>query len=43
MQLIDGDGEEQDIVEAMLWLTSARARFVTGEVLRVSGGMAAGV
>jgi NAD(P)-dependent dehydrogenase (short-subunit alcohol dehydrogenase family) len=43
MQLIDGDGEEQDIVEAMLWLTSARARFVTGEVLRVTGGMGAGV
>lgn len=43
MQLIDGDGEEQDIVEAMLWLTSARARFVTGEVLRVGGGMGAGV
>jgi len=43
MQLIDGDGEEQDIVEAMLWLTSPQARFVTGEVLRVTGGMAAGV
>jgi 3-oxoacyl-[acyl-carrier protein] reductase len=43
MQLIDDDGLEQDIVEAMLWLTSPKARFVTGEVLRVTGGMAAGV
>lgn len=43
MQLMDDDGAEEDIVEAMLWLTSAKARFVTGEVLRVTGGMAAGV
>jgi 3-oxoacyl-[acyl-carrier protein] reductase len=43
MQLMDDDGLEEDIVEAMLWLTSAKARFVTGEVLRVTGGMAAGV
>ena len=43
MQLMDDDGAEQDIVEAMLWLTSPKARFVTGEVLRVTGGMAAGV
>lgn len=43
MQLIDGDGVEEDIVEAMLYLTSRRARFVTGETLRVTGGMAAGV
>lgn len=43
MQLIDGDGREEDVVQAMLYLTSSRARFVTGEILRVSGGMAAGV
>lgn len=43
LQLIDADGQEEDIVEALLYLASARARFVTGEVLRVSGGMAAGV
>ncbi len=43
MQLIDGDGVEEDIVQAMLYLTSPRARFVTGEILRVTGGMAAGV
>jgi NAD(P)-dependent dehydrogenase (short-subunit alcohol dehydrogenase family) len=43
MQLIDGDGVEEDIVQAMLYLASPRARFVTGEVLRVTGGMAAGV
>lgn len=43
MQLIDGDGVEDDIVEAMLYLASSRARFVTGETLRVTGGMGAGV
>jgi 3-oxoacyl-[acyl-carrier protein] reductase len=43
MQFIGADGEEQDIVEAMLFLTSPRARFITGETLRVTGGFAAGV
>jgi 3-oxoacyl-[acyl-carrier protein] reductase len=36
------EGEEQDVVEAMLYLTSPRARFVTGETIRVTGGFAAG-
>lgn len=43
MQLIAGDGDEEDIVEALLYLASRKARFVTGETLRVTGGMAAGV
>ena len=43
MQLIAGDGLEEDIVEALLYLASKKARFVTGETLRVTGGMAAGV
>ncbi len=43
MQMIGGDGEEEDVVEAMLYLASRRARFVTGETLRVTGGMAAGI
>jgi len=43
MQMIGDDGLEEHIVEAMLWLTSAKACFITGEVLRVTGGMAAGV
>lgn len=43
MQMIGAHGEEQDIVEAMLYLASDRARFITGETLRVTGGMAAGV
>lgn len=42
-QALDTDGEERDIVEAMLYLTSSKARFVTGEVLRVTGGMGAGI
>ena len=42
MQYLASDGEEQDIVEAMLYLTSTRARFVTAETLRVTGGYAAG-
>lgn len=43
MQLIDENGAESDIVEAMLYLTSKKARFVTGETLRVTGGMGAGI
>ncbi|WP_159978230.1 MULTISPECIES: SDR family NAD(P)-dependent oxidoreductase [unclassified Novosphingobium] len=43
MQMITGDGLEDDIVEALLYLASTKARFVTGETLRVTGGMAAGV
>lgn len=43
MQFLPDDGQEQDIVEAMLYLTSPRARFVTAETLRVTGGFAAGI
>jgi NAD(P)-dependent dehydrogenase (short-subunit alcohol dehydrogenase family) len=43
MQMLADDGREADIVEAMLFLTSPEARFITGETLRVTGGMAAGV
>lgn len=43
MQFIDADGAEQDIVDAMLYLASSKARFVTGETLRVTGGAAAGI
>jgi NAD(P)-dependent dehydrogenase (short-subunit alcohol dehydrogenase family) len=43
LQMIDADGREEDVVEALLYLASSRARFVTGETLRVTGGMAAGV
>ncbi len=43
MQLMKSDGTEQDIVDAMLFLTSDQARFITGETLRVTGGMAAGI
>lgn len=43
MQYLEAFGEEADIVEAMLFLSSPRARFITGETLRVTGGMAAGI
>jgi 3-oxoacyl-[acyl-carrier protein] reductase len=43
MQFLPEDGREQDIVDAMLYLTSPQARFVTGETLRVTGGFAAGI
>jgi len=43
MQFIDTDGGERHIVDALLYLAGARAEFVTGEVLRVTGGMAAGL
>lgn len=42
MQCIDADGSESDVVDTMLFLTSDHARFITGETLRVTGGMAAG-
>lgn len=42
MQYVKIDGEERDIVEAMLFLVSSRAKFITGETLRVTGGFAAG-
>ena len=37
-QILPDEGEESDIVEAMLYLCSNAARFVTGETLRVSAG-----
>lgn len=43
MQFMDADGTESDIVEALLYPASGRARFITGEVLRVTAGMGAGV
>jgi NAD(P)-dependent dehydrogenase (short-subunit alcohol dehydrogenase family) len=38
-QAIPQEGAERDIVEAMLYLVSDRASFVTGETVRVSGGV----
>lgn len=43
MQFLDLDGHERHIVDAMLFLTSPQAEFITGEVLKVGGGMGAGV
>ncbi|MGE3690733.1 MAG: SDR family NAD(P)-dependent oxidoreductase [Novosphingobium sp.] len=43
MQILPDDGVPEHIVDAMLFLTSDKARFITGEILRVTGGMAAGV
>jgi 3-oxoacyl-[acyl-carrier protein] reductase len=40
-QFLPLEGNEQDIVEAMLYLCSDRARFVTGETIRVTAGYAA--
>lgn len=42
-QILPLDGTEEDIVEAMLYLCSDRARFVTGETLRVTAGFALGI
>jgi 3-oxoacyl-[acyl-carrier protein] reductase len=38
LQLLKREGEVADIVEAMLYLCSDRARFITGATLRVDGG-----
>lgn len=43
MQFIPDDGMPEDIVDAMMFLASSKARFITGEILRVTGGIAAGV
>ena len=43
MQFLPDDGVPEHIVDAMLFLTSDKARFITGEILRVTGGMAAGI
>ena len=42
MQWLEEDGGPEHIVDAMLFLTSPQARFITGEVLGVSGGMGCG-
>jgi 3-oxoacyl-[acyl-carrier protein] reductase len=43
MQILKREGEERDIVEAMLYLVSEKASFITGETLRVTGGFALSV
>jgi 3-oxoacyl-[acyl-carrier protein] reductase len=43
MQWLEQDGAEQHIVDALMFLVSKKAEFITGETLRVTGGMAAGV
>jgi NAD(P)-dependent dehydrogenase (short-subunit alcohol dehydrogenase family) len=42
-QILRQEGREEDIVEALLYLVSSKASFVTGETLRVTGGFALSV
>jgi len=42
-QVLPREGEEQDIVDALLFLVSPAASFITGETLRVTGGFALSV
>ena len=42
-QILSREGEERDIVEALLYLVSPASSFVTGETLRVTGGFALSV
>ena len=42
-QILQREGEERDIVDALLFLVSSAASFVTGETLRVTGGFALSV
>ncbi|MEV1025298.1 glucose 1-dehydrogenase [Streptomyces sp. NPDC050264] len=39
-QILERHGEEADVVDALLYLLSSKASFVTGETLRVTGGFA---
>jgi len=39
-QILRREGTEGDIVEALLYLISSKASFITGETLRVTGGFA---
>jgi 3-oxoacyl-[acyl-carrier protein] reductase len=42
-QILPREGREQDVVDALLFLVSPAASFVTGETLRVTGGFALSV
>jgi len=42
-QALDLEGEESDIVGAMLYLISPQARFITGETIKVGGGYTLGI
>ena len=42
-QILQREGEERDVVDALLFLVSPAASFVTGETLRVTGGFALSV
>jgi 3-oxoacyl-[acyl-carrier protein] reductase len=42
-QILPREGEERDIVDALLFLLSPQASFITGETLRVTGGFALSV
>jgi NAD(P)-dependent dehydrogenase (short-subunit alcohol dehydrogenase family) len=42
-QILQREGAERDIVDALLYLVSPAASFVTGETLRISGGFALSV
>jgi len=37
-QILQWEGEERDVVDALLFLVSLQASFITGETLRVTGG-----
>src|SRR3984957_15703456 len=42
-QILQREGEERDIVDALLFLVSPASSFITGETLRVTGGFALSV
>jgi NAD(P)-dependent dehydrogenase (short-subunit alcohol dehydrogenase family) len=42
-QILSREGEERDIVDALLFLVSPASSFITGETLRVTGGFALSV
>jgi NAD(P)-dependent dehydrogenase (short-subunit alcohol dehydrogenase family) len=42
MQLVQREGTVDDVVQAMLYLCSDSAGFVTGETLKIAGGSSIG-
>ena len=39
IQILDGPGYPEDVARAVLFLVTDDARFITGEIINIDGGM----